>query len=241
MMFLLNPPTDDALASELVWEKSIGHERVRRRNGRPVRYAISDASKSFKRSIRGKGTRLKERRLIHAFVAPGPILDLGCGDGRTVVDLGDSFVPFGVEISEGLAAEAQAAFGRRGGRVERSPAFEGLATFDDNMFTGAILRAYLEHETRPLPVLERLMTKVRVGGRVIIKVPNFASWNRVAFGHRWCGMRFPDHVNYFTPATFRQLVEKAGFEVVAFGLRMRQPTSDNMWLVAARPVAAPVH
>jgi hypothetical protein len=30
-------------------------------------------------------------------------------------------------------------------------------------------------------------------------------------GTKWCGWRFPDHVNYFTAASLRALAESVGF------------------------------
>ncbi len=235
MVYLENAPSDESLESDHAWEKSIQDERNRRREHREVHYAVSDTVKSLKRMARGKGVRVKERGFITKHVPSGNVLDLGCGDGRTVLHLEDRYIPFGIEISDGLAADAAAGMEPRGGRVIRAPSFEGLASFGDDFFDGAMLRAYLEHETRPMPVMKRLLTKLKPGGRIIIKVPNFASLNRVVKRAGWCGLRFPDHVNYFTPRTLRRLVETAGFEVADFGLLLRQPTSDNMWLVAERP------
>ena len=54
------------------------------------------------------------------------------------------------------------------------------------------------------------------GGAAIIKVPNYASLNRHVMGRRWCGFRWPDHVNYFTPASLERLVRQAGLEVARF-------------------------
>lgn len=67
---------------------------------------------------------------------------------------------------------------------------------------------------------------------MILKLPNYASWNRMIRGKRWCGYRFPDHVNYFTPRALRRILELNGFEVAWFRWRDRLPTSDNMWCVA---------
>jgi hypothetical protein len=53
-------------------------------------------------------------------------------------------------------------------------------------------------------------------------------------GRRWCGFRYPDHLNYFTPKTLVALAAKAGFET-GFGLTGRLPTSDNMWAILAKP------
>jgi SAM-dependent methyltransferase len=235
MVYLENAPAYEALEEDLAWEKQVAAERERRREGKAVHYAISDTAKAVKTLRRGKGVRVKERRLAEQFLREGKVLDLGCGDGRTALHLGDAFTPFGIEISRGLAEQARPGFEASGGRLVHAPAVEGLATFDDGYFDGAFLRAYLEHETAPLPVLRSLRDKLRPGGRVIIKVPNFASWNRHLRGGEWCGLRFPDHVNYFTPTTLRRLVEEAGLAVASFGFAFRQPLSDNMWLVAERP------
>jgi len=72
------------------------------------------------------------------------------------------------------------------------------------------------------------------GGVTIIKVPNFASINRRVMGSRWCGFRFPGHVNHFTPESLRAMVEDAGFKVVSFNALDRFFLSDNMWMVARK-------
>jgi hypothetical protein len=60
-----------------------------------------------------------------------------------------------------------------------------------------------------------------------VKVPNFASMNRVVMGRHWCGFRHPDHLNYFTPKTLRLLAEATGFDVELPFLDAL-PTDDNM-------------
>lgn len=42
-------------------------------------------------------------------------------------------------------------------------------------------------------------------------------------------------VNYFTPVSFREALSGTGFSIEKFSFSDRLPTSDNMWLVAARP------
>ena len=72
---------------------------------------------------------------------------------------------------------------------------------------------------------------LRAGGRVIVKVPNYASWNRRLRGTRWCGYRWPDHVNYFTPATLAAAARAAGLEVVRMNAFDRLPISDSLYAV----------
>jgi hypothetical protein len=61
-----------------------------------------------------------------------------------------------------------------------------------------------------------------------VKTPNFASLNRRAMGMRWSGFRFPDHVNYFTPATLSEIARRTGFRA-QYGWGDRNPTSDSLW------------
>jgi hypothetical protein len=61
-----------------------------------------------------------------------------------------------------------------------------------------------------------------------MKTPNYASLNRRLMGMRWSGFRFPDHVNYFTPATLRELARRAGFST-HYGPTDRNPISDSLW------------
>jgi len=90
----------------------------------------------------------------------------------------------------------------------------------------------LEHEHNPLEVLEGLRKTIKNNGVVIIKVPNYGSINRVVRGKKWCGYRFPDHVNQFTPNTLSKMVLKAGYKIIKFNYTDKQLTSDNMWMVA---------
>ncbi|ESR25429.1 Methyltransferase type 11 [Lutibaculum baratangense AMV1] len=183
-------------------------------------------------------TKLVPRREIEQLAAglvpPGPILDIGCGSGMRGRRLPPGYVPYGIEVSAASSAVADREFGARGGACIHAPATEGLARFENGFFRGAILRSYLEHETQPREVLRELMRTLRPGGVAVVKVPNFASLNRRLAGRSWCGFRFPDHVNYFTPSALRTMAERAGFEVGwrRFG---RLPTSDNMWAYLRRP------
>ena len=106
--------------------------------------------------------------------------------------------------------------------------------FPQNHFDGILMRAYLEHEYQPAEVLERAWRVLKPAGCLIIKVPNYGCWNRRVRGKKWCGYRFPDHVNYFTPDSLRQMVEEACFKVTKFGLLDRLPTNDNMWMVVRK-------
>ena len=171
--------------------------------------------------------------LVARYAAPGNVVDLGCGVGTQLIGLDPRYVPYGIEISREAASAADRRFASRGGQVINAAALAGLKTFADGFFTAATLRSYLEHELHPVAVLTELRRTLIAGGVAIVKVPNYASLNRWVMGHKWCGFRYPDHLNYFTPASLAQMAEQCGFRA-KLGLTDRLPTSDNMWLLAGK-------
>ena len=230
-VYLENPVPYDALAGQFAWEKSFERERDRRERERSgIERSISRFLKSVKYRMR-PGRHAKIRSYIERFIDEGRVLDVGCGAGATIDQLESRYVPYGVEISPELARESGEKARARGGDVVCNSALDGIAEFDAASFDGVVMRAYLEHETDPAPVLRHAATVLRPGGALIIKVPNFASINRRVRGRRWCGFRHPDHVNYFTPRSLRRMVEETGFDVTHFE---SFPLNDNMWLVARR-------
>jgi SAM-dependent methyltransferase len=146
--------------------------------------------------------------------------------------LPSQFIPYGIEISIELSQRAHQRFAPRGGRVIQADALSGLRQFDAGFLSGVIMTSFLEHECEPHAALAAAARAMRPGARLIVKVPNFGSLNRSIKGERWCGLRFPEHVNYFTPRHLDQLLRASGFRVLRFGPFDRFPTSDSMWLLA---------
>lgn len=214
------------LFEELSWETTTAVEEQRRADLRPLGYKASKLTRLRMRLLPRKQMPL----MLEAWAMPGNVVDLGCGDGGPLDKLGPGFVPFGIEVSTALAKAADTRFSIHGGACVNAATLDGLRAFGDNFFSAATLRSYLEHEMNPLPVLAELQRVLKPGGVAIIKVPNYGSLNRMVMGAKWCGFRYPDHLNYFTPATLKKMARKAGF-AVHFGLTYTLPTSDNMYAV----------
>lgn len=248
MVYLGNPPDYSRLNEEYAWEKTYAEEKQRRHREEPVVTWISQKVKTFrlKRQKREKMAALAAR-LIATFPKnpAGHIraLDLGCGGGDKLEKLatycegvtGATIEPWGIDISKVLAQTADATFRKRGGRCLEMPVLEGLGEIAESSVHIALLSSYLEHEIHPVGILRALKPRLVPGGFAIIKVPNFACLNRVVRQQKWCGFRYPDHVNYFTPKTLRAVVERAGLDVYRMNWMDKLPTSDNMYLVARRP------
>jgi SAM-dependent methyltransferase len=232
LVYLENPPPQQELEEDLAWEKTYKEERRRRREREPVFQRLG-AAVNFMRMRVFRRDRLSA--LARRHFAPGRILDVGCGDGSALARLPAGYVPFGIEVSKELHRLAEEKFSARGGRAVRADALSGMRGFPDASFDGVVMMSYLEHEPSPRQALEQAARLLKPGARLIVKVPNYACWNRAVRGPRWCGFRSPEHVNYFTPALLSRLVTECDFRVRLFGFFDRLPTSDNMWLVAEKP------
>jgi hypothetical protein len=76
---------------------------------------------------------------------------------------------------------------------------------------------------------------LKSGGTLVIKTPNYSSWNRRVMGEDWCGIHIPSHCNYFTPATLGKMLRQAGLEPLRRPVLDRLPTSDTLWMAARKP------
>lgn len=234
-VFLHNAPDYSTLQEDFDWAQTAKQERQKRREGRRVYYAVSDTLKRIKGFIR-RGQR-KEIMIINKLRCSGRAIDVGCGDGTTLRGLPDSLIPHGVEISPSLAKKADEYCRSKnsgGGRVICDSAAAGLLQFPADFADLIIMRSYLEHEINPKAVLQSAKICLKPDGIILIKVPNFACWNRVVRGVGWPGFRFPDHVNYFTPATLREMVVQSGLVIKKFNFLDKIPTGDNMWMMATK-------
>ena len=223
-------PDYAALHDVMAWEKTGAAELERRAEIRPISFRLSRATRLRMALL----PRKQMSDLVFRHALPGNVVDLGCGTGWHLSRLPPEYVPFGIEISTEAAAEADRLLRERGGRALNQPALLGLRQFPDRFFSGATLRSYLEHELQPRAVLQELWRTLAPGGVALVKVPNYGSLNRRVTGRKWCGFRYPDHLNYFTPQSLRAMAEGAGYRA-RFGVTDRLPTSDNMYAVLSKP------
>lgn len=236
-VFLFNPPDCDALKEEFAWEHTYAAETERRKQNRLLPAWMHGVSRAGLRLMKGK-PRSREIGIIDRYFEAGPVLDVGCGSGKLLRWMPARFIPFGIDVSAQLAKQCDPVCRECGGHVVHADAIGGMKTFEDQFFSGVIMRAFLEHEINPSGALAEARRLLRPGGALMIQVPNYGCINRRITGRRWCGYRYPDHVNYFTPESLSRLVCQAGFDIERFGFFDRFWFSDVMWMIARIPFRA---
>jgi len=234
LVFLENVPDYQTLEKDFPWESTRRAEKIRRvqqRGNLNWAYKAVDSTRLWLNSVL---KRNKLQNLCSQYFNKGDVLDLGCDTGDDAAIIPSGCRPIGVEISEATARIAAPKFETKGGCVIHSDVLRALKKIESNSVHGAILKSYLEHEISPLPVLKEIQRVLAPEGTIIIKVPNYGSLNRLAKGVKWCGFRFPDHVNYFTPETLKNLLGHAGLCIKRMRFSDRLPTSDSLWLIAGK-------
>jgi len=162
---------------------------------------------------------------IVADLPPEPgarILEIGCGAGATgeaALASGRAGFYQGVELDPETAERAR----------ERLSAVlcANVEALDLSRLGGdydvLILSEVLEHLVDPWGLLKGLARLLRPGGRVYASSPNIAH-NRVIrsllagrFDYEPIGVMDRTHLRWFTPATYREMFEQAGFETLSVG------------------------
>mgnify|MGYP000501129504 CR=1 FL=1 len=245
MIFLANPPAYEELNETFAYEVTFARESQARRQAEPIRYAVSAMLKRFRANVlrRNKILGMLQTRIARSPSNSINVLDVGCGWGDLLQQMMTSLpshlrervIPHGVEISRALAQLSGEKLIGLGGRCVHASAHDGLQQFPEDFFDVIVMSSYLEHEAKPLAVLEKCRARLKKNGVIIVKVPNFSCINRKIRGAKWCGFRWPDHVNYFTPTTLADMSKRAGLDVVRMSLLDAHPFSDNMYaLLRAR-------
>ena len=216
-VYLRNPPPYEALVNDFAWEKTHAQRSVRRKS-----LLFSRVNRRLRAAL-GLQSRHSPEKFARLF-GKGRVLDIGCGAGGRIQS---PLVPFGIEISDALHKTADARMRAQGGYCLHGAGAECIKKFETEFFDGILMHSYLEHEVALLDVLRESHRVLKPLGKIFVRVPNFGSLNRRLAGANWCGFRYPDHVNYFTPGSLRSVAAIVGFNTRLIN-PATLPTNDNV-------------
>lgn len=179
----------------------------------PYQPAIEDERFWLMRSIR-RGKLVRRRRMIEKFSGrgTGSILDVGCSTGLFLHEMKRAgWETVGIEPNQSAAAYARDRFNLE--------VFQGTLTqssYPAKAFNVVSYWDVLEHTFSPFTELQHTAELLQPGGLVVINLPNFDCPEREWFGPLWNGYDPPRHLYVFTRQTLTRLLQKTGFEPVAW-------------------------
>jgi SAM-dependent methyltransferase len=142
-------------------------------------------------------TRSTLARRLDRVAPPGPILDVGAGDGALL--------------------DALRGLGRDTVGLERTSHRPDVAALDllevDGSWAAIVFWHSLEHLPQPGPALEHAATLLAPGGVIIVAIPNSGSIQARVFGDRWLALDLPRHLVHLDAAALRARLEKLGLTV----------------------------
>jgi SAM-dependent methyltransferase len=175
---------------------------------RPTDDELADAYGAWYRPDSGRRFTLSGDRLLRwtrgtlaarldAIAPPGPVLDVGAGDGV---------------LLDALRGHGREAVGleRNAGRADiRDEPLERVT----GSWAAVVFWHSLEHLPEPGDAIRQAARLVVPGGVVVVAVPNAASLQASLFGDRWLHLDAPRHLVHLTPRALCAGLERNGFTV----------------------------
>jgi len=149
------------------------------------------------------------------------MLDVGCGSGLSLLEA----QALGAQVR---GVEADPNVGRLADELGLQIHIGSLSDepFQGEWFDLVTLNQVIEHMPEPNRVLERLRSRLRPGGRLVLVFPNVRSfWCRV-FGARWINWHVPYHLHHFSREGFAQLAGRCGYRI-----KTVRTITPNLWTV----------
>jgi len=141
------------------------------------------------------------------YIKNGKALDIGCGNGRFLLDCRNiGWDVYGIEIDK----EAEEIAEKNGIKI-----FQDLkkADFRDNFFDTITVWDSLEHMPNPMETLKEIKRILKKEGSLVIEIPNIDSSAYTLFKDKWYGLDCPRHLHSFSLNTIKKYCDKIGFKI----------------------------
>ena len=148
-------------------------------------------------------------KLAIAGLPKGRLLDIGCGVGDFLLHIKkQSWEISGIEPSD----DAKAIAFERLGFFPLSPSES--SSLPDHFFDVITMWHVLEHVDDLKSQLSELKRLLKPGGRLIIALPNYKSFDSQHYKDKWAAWDVPRHLNHFNPEVIRSIVSSFGMDFV---------------------------
>jgi 2-polyprenyl-3-methyl-5-hydroxy-6-metoxy-1,4-benzoquinol methylase len=140
-------------------------------------------------------------------VKPGRLLEIGCGNGRRLVQFRDH----GWQV-EGQEVDAKAARSAREGHG--LTIHEGLIAdldLEAESYDAVVMSHVIEHVHDPVGLLTEARRLLKPQGILTVTTPNAIGLGHRTFGAHWYGLDSPRHLFLFSPLTLDATARRAGF------------------------------
>ncbi len=148
----------------------------------------------------------------------GKILEVGCGDGRSLLQLKAlGYEAYGIEADKNIEPIKNAlGLNIHIGTIENAP-------FEPKTFDIVTANQLIEHIVDLNSFITYSKKFLKDGGILILSTPNANSLYRLMFGQKWINWHIPFHQQVFTLKSLKNLLEKNGLKI--FKSKTVTPTS----------------
>lgn len=147
------------------------------------------------------------RRAVRGLPAGRRLLDVGCGNGHFVAEIGTAGWH-----ADGIDLDAvSVAAGRTLGLELEVQSVEERAASHPGAYDAVTLSHVVEHVAEPVEFLRSVRTLLRPGGVVWVATPNLHSTGHSRYGASWLGLEPPRHLVVHTGPSLLRTLELAGF------------------------------
>lgn len=154
-------------------------------------------------------TFIKNVPAIPSYVKNGKILDIGCGNGNTLVLLKKlGWETYGLDIN---SRAVEIAIER--GIHAKLGTYKELSEYPDNYFDAIRLYHVIEHIDNPSLCFSLIHKKLKKGGELLIGTPNVESVVAGFFKQHWYNLDSPRHLFLFSPQTLGKLLNENNFTI----------------------------
>lgn len=128
------------------------------------------------------------------------VLEVGCGTGFMLsVFKKNGWKVFGIERNELVAKKAKELY-------NINVSSKNIKDIKGEKFDLILLFNVLEHVNDPISVINECSKKLNKNGQIVIKVPNFDSWQSKILGKHWFHLDVPRHLYHFNASSLKKII-----------------------------------